>query len=458
MYILKIGFNYQTTPVDIREKLTIPENNLTEAMVELNKQECVLENVIISTCNRTEIFAVVDQVSTGRYCIINFLADWFDVKREDFSSYIHMKENDEACEYLMRMTAGLESMVLGETQILGQVRDAFLMAQEVKVTGTIFNELFKQAVTFAKRSHTETAIGEHAVSVSYAAVDLAKKIFGHLENKRVVILGAGEMAELAIQNLQSNGVTNINVVNRTLERAEVLAERYRVDSNDMVHLDCALMDADILITSTGSAAPILSKENIEPIQKQRKGKPLFLIDIAVPRDLAEDISELDSVFLYDIDDLQHIVDENLAERKKAAEKIALMIDGEMYIFKEWIQTLGVVPVISGLREKALSIQTETLKSIYRKMPDLTEREKKVLNKHTKSIINQLLREPIKQAKELAGTDDAEKSLRLFVDIFGIEEEVNADINRRSENDKTMKNLTENKSTSLPLSIAKLLGN
>lgn len=423
MHILKVGLNYKTAPVEIREKLTFSENSLQDAMQELKKRKSILENVILSTCNRTEIYAVVDQAHTGRYYIKQFLADWFDVDKEELSSFLRISEDDGALEHLFRVSSGLDSMVLGETQILGQVKQAFLTSQEVKATGTIFNELFKQAITFAKRAQKETSIGENAVSVSYAAVELAKKIFGTLDGKHVVILGAGKMGELAAKNLQGSGATKITVVNRTLEKASTLAEKFNAQAAQIDNLEEVLKSTDILISSTGADSYVITQEMLEPIQKERKGRPLFLVDIAVPRDLDPALEKLDNVFLYDIDDLQHIVDENLETRKKAAEQIEILLEKEIITFKEWMKTLGVVPVISALRNKALTIQAETMKSIERKMPDLTDRERKVLSKHTKSIINQLLKDPITQAKELAGSENAAEALQLFVDIFGIEEEV-----------------------------------
>ncbi len=437
VHILKVGLNYKTAPVEIREKLTFSEDSLRDAMNELKSRKSILENVIVSTCNRTEIYAVVDQAHTGRYYIKQFLADWFGINKEEFSSYLRIMEDDGALEHLFKVSAGLDSMVLGETQILGQVKDAFLSSQEIQATGTIFNELFKQAITFAKRAQAVTGIGENAVSVSYAAVELAKKIFGSLENKHVVIVGAGKMGELAVKNLQGSGASNITVVNRTFEKAEALAAKFDAKADQLDQLENVLSHTDILISSTGSDSFVLTKEILEPIQKKRKGKALFLVDIAVPRDLDPEIGKLDNVFLYDIDDLQHIVDENLEARKKAAEQIEILLEKEILSFKEWMRTLGVVPVISALRNKALAIQSETMQSIERKMPDLTEREKKVLNKHTKSIINQLLKEPITQAKELAGTDKSAEALQLFVDIFGIEEEVKAEFAKQAQKNEVI---------------------
>ncbi len=432
MHVLVVGVNYKTAPVEIREKLTFSENDVTEAMKSLNHQKSVLENVIISTCNRTEIYAVVDQLHTGRYYIKQFLADWFQIDKAEFSPFLSMYEADGAIEHLYRVTCGLDSMVIGETQILGQMKQSFLQAQEANTTGTMFNQLFKQAVTLAKRSHKETEIGENAVSVSYAAVELSKKIFGDLLNKHVVILGAGKMGELAAKNLHGSGVKKVTVVNRTYEKAQELAAEFNGQAKSMQDLNETLETADILISSTGASEYVITKESLQAVHKKRKGRPLFLVDIAVPRDLDPSLDDLDSVFLYDIDDLQGIVDANLEARKEAAEAIELMIEAEIVTFKEWLQTIGVVPVISALRNKALNIQSETMESIERKMPDLTEREKKVLNKHTKSIINQMLKQPILQAKEYAAEPNAEQQLEMFKQIFGIEEEVQQELQKQQE--------------------------
>lgn len=435
VHILVAGLNYKTAPVEIREKVTFSEEELAKAMEALNQQKSVLENVIISTCNRTEIYAVVDQLHTGRYYIKQFLSQWFNIDKEEFSPFLSIYESDGALEHLYRVTCGLDSMVLGETQILGQMKQAFLRAQEAGTTGTIFNQLFKQAVTLAKRSHNETEIGENAVSVSYAAVELAKKIFGDLMNKHVVILGAGKMGELAAKNLHGSGVKQVTVMNRTFEKAEQLAAQFRGQAKPINELSSVLEKADILISSTGANDYVLTKQHLEAAHKKRKGLPLFLVDIAVPRDLDPAIDELDSVFLYDIDDLQGIVDANLEARKEAAEAIEVMIEGEIVAFKEWLQTLGVVPVISALRQKALTIQADTMESIERKMPDLTEREKKVLSKHTKSIINQMLKQPILQAKEYSAQPNADQSLDMFMQIFGIEEEVQQEIQKQNEKNR-----------------------
>ncbi|MFD1203976.1 MULTISPECIES: glutamyl-tRNA reductase [Sporosarcina] len=440
MHTIVVGVNYRTAPVEIREKLSFVEAELPKAMQMLQSEKSILENIVISTCNRTELYAVADQLHTGRYYVKRFLANWFGMSIEELSPHLIIYENDEAIEHLMRVTAGIDSMVLGETQILGQVRDSFLKAQEIGTTGTVFNELFKKSITLAKRGHSETAIGENAVSVSYAAVELGKKIFGSLNNKHVAILGAGKMGELAIKNLRGSGAKKVTVINRTFEKAAEMADRFGGVAKPMQELQCTLLEADILISSTGAKDFVIDYELMQFVEKLRKGKPLFMVDIAVPRDLDPKIGELPNVFLYDIDDLQGIVEANLAERKRAADEIGVMIEQEVAEFKEWIATLGVVPVISALREKALSIQQETMESIENKMPNLTAREKKLLNKHTKSIVNQMLKDPILQAKELALDPQASEKMALFKQIFGLEqismqEEVEKTEKQHSVNDK-----------------------
>lgn len=443
MHIVVVGLNYKTAPVEIRERLTFDSSALGEAMSQLQKKKSILENIIISTCNRTEIYAVVDQLHTGRYYIKEFLSEWFEIDQAEFSPYIFIYEQDGAMNHLFQVACGLNSMVVGETQILGQVRASFLEAQAIESSGTVFNQLFKQAVTLAKKAHTETDIGANAVSVSYAAVELAKKIFGTLDNKNVLILGAGKMGELAIQNLYSNGAKNVTVINRTFEKAQSLAERFEGQAKSLSELQCALIDADILISSTGASSFVITKSMMNTVEKIRKGKPLFMVDIAVPRDLDPALAELDSVFLYDIDDLEGIVEANLQERQREAAKIMLMIEQEIVEFNEWLHLLGIVPVISALRDKALAIQGETMKSIERKLPHLSDRDKKVLNKHTKSIINQMLKDPILHAKELASSDNREQAMELFVKIFNLEQDVQTQTTVVKEAKKVVSSLQPN---------------
>jgi len=435
MHIIAVGVNYKTAPVEIREKLSFNEAELAQAMEALKNKKSILENVIISTCNRTEIYVIGDQLHTSRYYVKEFLSEWFGIDKEEFSKYLFFYEGDGAVEHLFQVTCGLNSMVLGETQILGQVRSSYMLAQEQQTIGTVSNHLFKQALTLAKKAHAETEINTNAVSVSYAAVELAKKIFGSLKGKNVLILGAGKMGELAIQNLHSNGADSVTVINRTFEKAVNLADRFNGTPKKLEELQCALVEADILITSTGAKDFVVTQEMMSAVNKVRKGRPIFMVDIAVPRDLDPALAELENVFLYDIDDLEDIVQANLAERKLAAEKIELMVEAEIVEFNQWLNMLGVVPVISALREKALGIQAETMVSLERKLPHLSERDRKVLNKHTKSIINQMLKDPILYAKELADEQNSKEALNNFVKIFRLEELIEEQLMAADEQEK-----------------------
>jgi glutamyl-tRNA reductase len=431
MHILVIGLNYKTAPVEIRERFAFRDEDKSEAILTLRRTMSIQECVIVGTCNRTEIYAIVDQLHTGRHYVKTFLSEWFQIDREEFIDYLYVKENDEAVSHLFRVVCGLDSMVLGETQILGQVRDAFIKSQELKTTGTVFNMLFKQAITIAKRAHSETEIGKNAVSVSYAAIELGKRIFGYFHKKTVLILGAGKMSELTAKHLHTNGVESVIVVNRTYEKAKVLADKFNGLAYTMDELTNALIQSDIVISSTGSDGYVISKEDIQQVMKKRKSRPLFLIDIAVPRDLDPSIHELDNVYLYDIDDLEGIVEANLQERAKEAEKIGVMIGEELSSFKSWLNTLGVVPVISALRQKAIAIQEEAVRNIENKLPDLTEQELRIIRKYSKTIVNQLLHDPLIRMKEMAA--DSNQSLDLFVKIFALEEELEKQQRIKEEN-------------------------
>lgn len=423
MDILALGLNYKTAPVEIREKFTFQDDSKPRALYLLSQTKSVLECVILGTCNRTEIYVVCDQLHTGRFYTRQFLADWFGVDRDSLQEYLYFKENTEAIEHLFRVTCGLDSMVMGETQILGQVRNAFFQAREQRTTGTIFNTLFQQAITLAKRAHTETGIGQNAVSVSYAAIELGKKIFGSYRDKSVLILGAGKMSELTAKHLHANGVAKVRVANRTLERAELLARKFCGDACTLDHLAEALREADIVISSTGATGYVVTYEQLKPIMKQRKNRPLFMVDIAVPRDLDPRLNDLDNVYLYDIDDLEGIVESNLRERAQEAERIAAMIDEEVVAFQNWLNTLGVVPLIAALREKAFDIHAEAMRKIEKKLPNLTERELHIIRKHTRGIINQLLHDPVVRLKELAVQKSGDEVLELFSTIFALEDAV-----------------------------------
>ncbi|HZG87075.1 glutamyl-tRNA reductase [Paenibacillus sp.] len=423
MHIVAIGLNYRTAPVEVRERFAVAQERLAQALREMKSWKSILECVIVATCNRTELYAVVDRDNRCPKHVRDFMEAWFGVSKDTFSPYLYTYEDDEAKRHLFRVACGLDSMVLGETQILGQVRDAFLLAQQERTTGTIFNKLFLQAITVAKRAHSDYGIGENAVSVSYAAIELGKRIFGSYRSKRVLIVGAGKMSELTVKHLHANGAERIAVTNRTLERAEELASKFGGRAYPFDRLPALLAEADVVISSTGSSQAILTRSDVEAAMKDRPSRPMFMIDIAVPRDLDPDIHAVQNVYLYDIDDLEGIVEANLEHRKQQSIQIEAMIEDELAAFDQWYRSLGVGPVIGALQEKAASIHRETMDSLRNKLPDLSERELKIIHKLTKSMMNQMMHDPIQRVKEMAPERRGDEALEYFTKLFALEEQL-----------------------------------
>jgi glutamyl-tRNA reductase len=421
MHIIVVGLNYRTAPVEVRERFAFSEKDLPIALKQLQQTKSIMECVIVATCNRTELYAVVDRPHLCGHYIRSFMEQWFKLPRDQFTADLYMYEDEKAIEHLFRVTCGLDSMVIGETQILGQVRNAFLLAQEQKTTGTLFNSIFKQGITLAKKAHSETSIGEAAVSVSYAAVELGKRIFGQFGGKTVMIIGAGKMSELTAKHLYASGVKRVFVVNRTYDRAVQLADKFNGTPLSMADAIQKLPETDIVISSTGSDGYVLTRDQMAEAMQKRKSRPLFMIDIAVPRDLDPGIASVENIFLYDIDDLEGIVESNLDQRRTEAAKIELFIHDEIAAFRQWYKTLGVAPIIRALQDKAANIHKETMDSLTNKLPDLGERELKIIRKLTKSIVNQMLHDPIDRVKELAGEKHADEAMDMFVKIFALEE-------------------------------------
>ncbi|WP_134704350.1 glutamyl-tRNA reductase [Ammoniphilus sp. YIM 78166] len=427
MHILVIGLNYQTASVIIRERLSFTKDSTETAIQTLRKKKSIQECVIVGTCNRTEIYCVVDQVNLGTTDVTDFLREWFGINEEEFEPFLYVKEDDEAIKHLFRVVCGLDSMVLGETQILGQVKESFNRSQGLKSTGTLFNRLFRQAIALAKRVHTETDISMNAVSVSYAAIELGKKIFSHIQHKTVVILGAGEMGELTGKHLVSQGVNQILVVNRTYDRAERLAEILKGTALEMGRLSSALVQADIVISSTGAKDYVIRKQEIQTLLQKRDKRPLYMIDMGVPRDIEPSVNQLNHVYLYNMDDLQGIVDENLSARKKEARKIEGMIEEERVAFQSWLGTLGVIPLIAALREKTQTMQEEAVRHIENKLPHLTDHEIQIIRKSFKVMVNQILHDPFIQMKELAGSSNQKEFISQLSSLFGLEENTQTSI-------------------------------
>lgn len=419
MHIVVVGLSHKTAPVEIREKLAFIENRLEEALHGLLACEHLNEGTIVSTCNRTEVYVVCDSIDAGLNDVKQFLVDQCDLKLPDFSKCLYYHDSVDAVHHLFRVVSSLDSMVVGEAQILGQIKNSYNHAFEAEATNVILNRLFRQALSVGKKVRTETDIGESAVSISYAAVELAKKVFEDLEGRIVMVIGAGEMSELTAMHLVENGVSSVLVSNRTYERAVELAEQFKGKAVKFDAMLNHMIDADIVISSTGAPHFVVKREDVAKIMHRRRGKPIFFIDIAVPRDIDPKVNKVDNAYLYDIDDLQAVVDANIAERDREGQRAELIIDREVEDFIGWLNSLEVVPAIAALKEKAEVIRaTETIKAL-NKLENPTEREKNIINALTGIIVNKLLHEPIVRAKECAGKKDGYlyiESLRYLFDL------------------------------------------
>lgn len=426
MHIIVVGLNHQTAPVEIREKLSLSAADLPSALNDLKHRKSILECVILSTCNRTEVYAVVDKLQRTKHYIHGFLEDRFGIAREQIQPYLYTHEEQDAVRHLFHVTAGLNSMIIGETQILGQVRSAFLQAQKEKATGTWFNRLFKEAITLAKRAHEETGIAEHPVSVSYAAIELSKQVLGSFADKSVLVIGAGKMSELSLKHLTTQEVKELFIVNRTYKQAMRLADQFNGIPYPYDQLEELLPRVDLIISSTGAPNYVIDVQMMERMLSARLGKPLFMLDIAVPRDIDPAIAQLYTVTLYDIDDMQLLLDQHLELRKVEAHKIEAMVEEELEHFYTWLATLEVVPIIQALQHKSNVIYEETITNLFQKLPDLNERERKVIGKLTKSILNQMMRDPILRIKEMSAEQNGDDALKYFIRIFGLEEQFQPD--------------------------------
>ncbi|SMC24530.1 glutamyl-tRNA reductase [Desulfacinum hydrothermale DSM 13146] len=412
MEITLIGMNHKTAPVAVRERLA-QVCRLDESPLEKVRQcPAVDELFYLSTCNRVEFLFTTANGPQALEQVKELMFGHLGLPGLQLESHLYVHHDLEAVRHLFRVASSLDSMVVGEPQILGQIKAAYREATQRKTVGVVLNRLLHKTFSVAKRVRTETNIGCHAVSISYAAVELARKIFGRLHDKRIMLVGAGEMAELGAQHLLAQRVRDMVVVNRTLERALELAARFGASTAPFENLLEALVDADIVISSTGSIDPIVTYRDLKPRMRRRKNRPLFFIDIAVPRDIDPEVNRLDNVYLYDIDDLQGIVDLNLTERRQEAQRAEHIIESETLRFQQWLQTLDVVPTIIALRRKAEAIRQAELKRTLSQLPDLGEREREAIAVLTDSILKKMLHDPIVFLKHKSGRE----SKRLFVDF------------------------------------------
>jgi glutamyl-tRNA reductase len=423
MKICIVGLSHKTAPVEIREKLAFSSpQKLEEGTLLLKKQPEIKECIILSTCNRVEIYLCVDEQLDWRQAVIGMFARYHGLNVEDFEEHLYFREGADAVRHVFRVVSGLDSMVLGEPQITGQMKEAYGYASGKNATGFFLNKLMHNAFSVAKRVRTETKIGNFAVSIGYVAVELAKKIFETLDGKKAMLIGAGEMAELAAKHLLTNGVTEIIVANRTFERACSLANDFNGIPCNFEEFPDKLKNVDIVISSTGAPNFIITPEKIRDVIKVRRNRPMFLIDIAVPRDIDPRVNELDNVFVYDIDDLQNVADSNQQERQKEAVKAEDIVNAEIAEFEDWIRSLRVKPLLISLRKSFEQIKEKELEEARHKLSHLSENDIKVVEAMTNSMMNKLLHKPTVFTKELGAKEDSYVYLDAVKQIFDLKSE------------------------------------
>lgn len=421
MFIIVTGLSHKTAPVEIREKLSFPAEQQGEALGSLLKATYVSEGLILSTCNRTEIYVVASELGAGKKEVVDFLCRTRGLTTKDVEPYLYFHDSESAIQHLFRVASSLDSMVIGEAQILGQVKEAFSIASDNGSTSIIFNKLFNHAIMVGKKVRTETEIGESAVSISYAAVELAKTVFEDLAGRTVMILGAGKMSELTAKHLQANGITSILVTNRTFERAVDLAEKFKGKAVRFDEFTDYMVYADIVVCSTGATAYVLNKNDVTGVMRRRKNKPIFIIDISVPRNIDPEVGDAYNVYLYDIDDLQSVVNNNLTEREKEAEKADFVVDREIREFMAWMGSREVVPTIAALREKVEEIRLGEVEDILNKLSSLDERERNLIMALSSAIVNKLLHDPLVRLKECSDKKDGYVYIESLRHLFALDE-------------------------------------
>jgi len=419
MNIIVVGLSHKTAPVEIREKIAFPPTGMEAPLLEMLALPAIAEGMIVSTCNRVELYAVSRQPEAAVIELKRFLADYHDIPEVDLNEHLYDRSGDDAIHHVLRVASSLDSMVIGEPQILGQIKTAYGYASEFKTTGTILNRFMHKAFSVAKRIRTETAIASSAVSVSFAAVELARKIFDSLENKTVMLVGAGEMCELAAKHFVNQGVSKVLVTNRTFSRAEKLAGEFNGTAVNFDNFREQLHRVDILLSSTGAPDYILSAKKLKEVCKVRRFKPMFLIDIAVPRDIDPAANKLDCVYLYDVDDLQGVVQANLKERHKEAEKAELIIKDEIVQFRNWLETLEVKPTIVALRQQMDQIRQVEIEKTLASLNHLNDKERKAIEAMSSAIVNKILHQPTQKLKQANQDDDGSLYLDAVRTLFDL---------------------------------------
>lgn len=420
MKIVLVGLNHRTAPVEIREKLAL-DSCAPEEAYQIIKKGCILESIYLSTCNRVEVIVTTECPEEAVNQTKEFLGRRHGLKPEEFEDCLYIHCNQQAIQHIFRVASSLDSMVVGEPQILGQLKQAYRQAVDNKSTGAILNKLIHKSFSVAKRVRTETGIASHAVSISYAAVELARKIFGDLAGKKILLIGAGEMAELAAEHLLTGGASKIVIANRTLERAMTLAKRWNGKSAGLDEVGSLLAEVDIVISSTGATDLVVTANQVKSILKVRKHRPLFFVDIAVPRDIDPKVNRLDNVYLYDIDDLQGVVDENKAARSEEAAKAERIVEEETYSFLAWLDTLDTFPTIAALSEKAENIRKAELQKTLSKLGSLNDAQVSALEVMTRSLTHKLIHDPILFIKSAGRHGRKDFNLDIARRVCGLDE-------------------------------------
>ncbi len=396
--IILIGANHKTASIELRECLTFSDDEIVQALEQLKQKENIREVFLFSTCNRTEVLFIPNGENNIE-TIKNFLAEFKNIALTQFEDSLYIYKGSDAINHLFNVASSLDSMVIGEPQILGQVKAAFKTATKNNSSGVILNRLLHKTFSIAKRVRKETGIGDNAVSISYAAVELAGKIFSDLSTKSVMLIGTGEMAELAVEHLLSKNVKKIIVANRTFENAVNLAEKFYGQPVKLEEMEQMLQEVDIVISSTGATQYILTQSQVKEVMRTRKNRPLFFIDIALPRDIDPDVNKINNTYLYDIDDLQNIVNENIGKREKETVKAQRLIEEAVIKFNKWLKDLEVVPTIIAVKEKIEKItEIETEKTLST-MNHLSKKDTEAIKRMTKAIATRIMHDPIRFLKE-----------------------------------------------------------
>jgi glutamyl-tRNA reductase len=417
MTLLAFGINHNTASLDIRERVAFAPEQMEEALVEVCRQAGADEVAILSTCNRTEIYAYSQQPSS---LVMDWLASYHRLAVLDLQACHYCYQGEEAIRHMMTVACGLDSLVLGEPQILGQMKSAYAVASAAGTTGTHLHSAFQQVFTIAKRVRTETAIGENPVSVAYAAVSLAQQIFSNLKEDTALLIGAGETIELVARHLHEQGVRKLLVANRTLGRARELAEQFNAEAILLADIPEFLHKADIVISSTASQLPLLGKGAVESALKKRKHKPMFMVDIAVPRDIEAEVGELDDVYLYTVDDLREVIDENLRSRQDAAEKADKIVATGVQAYVRELRALSSVSTIKAYRRKAEQIRDQELDRALKTLEKGADPEA-VLMQLARGLTNKLLHAPTSKLKQ-ASASGREDVIGLTQELFDLDDQ------------------------------------